>query len=416
MTSCGDATKFLRYADSTSSTCSPCINNCLTCINATACSSCLNSSFYLFTDSLTCQQSCPLFLGYVAQSVGSQLFCMACSDPFCLHCTVVAFGSCTLCNNISTLNNGICLSSCPSISYYVLNSVCVACDVSCYSCFGAGSMSCLRCAAGYANNTGVCSNSCPLGTAFIANLATCGCDTQCLTCSSLNYINCTACMNASLFVYQGQCITSCPLGSYKSGMNCLICPSGCAVCTGVSCSSCESNWYIFNSSCYSNCNLIAPQYDASGNTCILCPEGCDTCSGSTCNTCIQEYTLSGSTCIKSCTLTSSCPVDTSKIVPLPACIAVFVWGMVLLLLRIVSTKNYAPYSLLTVSSVIQYIELLICLLLLTQITSARLLLAVSQSSTVIKLLLTSLILNYIFNIVYIIVFLKYVKPLILKPK
>ena len=347
---------YLSYADNVTSTCSACINNCLTCVNATACLSCVNTSFYLFTDSLICQLSCPLFNGYVAMAVGTQPTCVACSDPFCLHCTVVSYGSCTLCNNISTLSNGICLSSCPSISYYVLNSQCVICDTSCYSCFTAGNTGCLRCAAGYANNSGICMNGCPVGTAFVANLGSCGCDPACLTCNSQNYINCTSCTNVSYFVYLGQCIASCPSGSYKSSMNCLTCPTGCANCTGPSCSSCLAGWYFFNSSCYSDCNVISQQYDASGTNCVLCSDGCDTCSGEICNSCVQSYTLSGSSCVLSCALSGSCPVDTSEIVPLPASITLLVWGALLLLLKVVSsTKAYIPYSLLTLSSVLEFI-------------------------------------------------------------
>ena len=271
VTSCGNTTSFLRYADNTTSVCQLCTGNCLTCINATACMSCIDNTFYLYTDTLTCKLTCLLYGGYINSTLGTQLVCLLCADPFCLQCITTAYGSCTQCNNVSTLNNGICASTCPSISYYILNSQCILCDISCYSCFSAGSMSCLRCASGYANVSGNCTNTCPIGTAFIANLATCGCDTPCLTCSSLNYLNCLSCINASHFVYLGQCLGGCPAGSYQQNANCVICPTGCSNCSSTVCLSCLAGWMLYNSVCYSDCNHISQQYDKSGSTCALCP-------------------------------------------------------------------------------------------------------------------------------------------------
>ena len=107
VTSCGNPTSFLRYADNITSVCQLCTGNCLTCINATACMSCVDNTFYLYTDTLACKLACPLYGGYVNSTLGTQLVCLPCADPFCLHCTSTVYGSCTQCNNISTLNNGL---------------------------------------------------------------------------------------------------------------------------------------------------------------------------------------------------------------------------------------------------------------------------------------------------------------------
>lgn len=115
-------------------------------------------------------------------------------------------------------------------------------------------------------------------------------------------------------------------------------------------------------------------------------------------------------------MTNSCAVDTSKIVPLPATITLVVWCGVVLLIRFISqSKNYIPYSIIAMSGIIQFTELIICLIL-SKPSTTRLLFSVSSTTTITGLLVSSLILNYILNLIYIFIFLKYIKPLIYKPK
>ena len=220
VTHCGNSSQYLRFADNTTSICESCSGTCLTCINATACLTCLNSSFFLYTDTLACNLNCLTSQGYTVSSVNSQLSCTPCADPFCLQCNTTQYGTCTLCNNISALNNGICSSNCPNISYYILNSLCFNCDISCYTCSGPTNLSCIRCNVGYVNYSNTCTSTCPTGTALIVNLGICGCDSSCLTCDSANSVNCTSCVNSSYFVYFGQCISSRPDGSYQVGSKC----------------------------------------------------------------------------------------------------------------------------------------------------------------------------------------------------
>jgi hypothetical protein len=93
-----------------------------------------------------------------------------------------------------------------------------------------------------------------------------------------------------------------------------------------------------------------------------------------------------------------------------------VWCGVIMLLRFVSqSKNYIPYSIIAVSGIIQFTELIVCLIL-SKPNPTRLLFSVSSAMTVTGLLLSSLILNYLFNLIYIFIFLRYIKPLIYKPK
>ena len=79
------------------------------------------------------------------------------------------------------------------------------CDVSCRSCYGALNIQCFSCSDTYFyvdNNT--CLASCAAGTFKVLNPSN------------------TA---------TGSCVSSCPIGYYTSGSDCLACSSGCLSCT-----------------------------------------------------------------------------------------------------------------------------------------------------------------------------------------
>ena len=303
VTQCGDTSSYLKYANATSMQCLSCIAPCLSCLNSSACLTCAGSGLFLMTDTLQCLANCPTTLGYLVTSSNSSgtSVCTPCADPFCDVCLTVHYGSCTDCSNISTLVNGICLSSCPNPSHYLFNSVCTPCDPSCYTCSGPTSFDCLRCNYNYINYSNICTNTCPNGTALILTSATCGCHSSCLTCLSSNYLYCLTCTNTSLFVYLGQCIGQCPSGYYQIGNECLGCAAGCGSCNNAVCFSCLTNWYLFNFSCYSDCNLIGERYHLVGGGCLLCPQGCDSCGADgVCSSCLGGYALSGGQCRVEC--------------------------------------------------------------------------------------------------------------------
>lgn len=309
VTSCGGATSYLSFGNTTSGVCQSCstaTNGCLACINETACKTCLNSSYYLYTKTLVCSLFCSNTSGYIGTVMSGVLVCVACADTNCLVCSTTSYGSCTQCSLTSILVSGICSNNCPSLSYYVYNANCVQCDTACYTCTGAGDHSCIVCSTAYYNFSGVCTTTCPVGTAKIILTKSCGCYSDCLTCDSNNYANCTVCFNSSLLLYNGQCVTSCPTSTYLFNSSCVSCSSGCLNCTSNVCFTCTPGLFMYNSQCYGDCNSISTQFDALNSTCILCPSGCDTCSNGACSSCLPDYTASSSSCIKTCLLTNSC--------------------------------------------------------------------------------------------------------------
>jgi hypothetical protein len=89
---------------------------------------------------------------------------------------------------------------------------------------------------------------------------------------------------------------------------------------------------------------------------------------------MKEYVLDGDRCVSACLVSGSCPVDMSKILPLPASLSLIVWCGLLVLLRYVSfSYSYMPYAIMAVSGVIELAELIACLLL-SKPTTTRLLL------------------------------------------
>jgi len=135
---------------------------------------------------------------------------------------------------------------------------------------------------------------------MIPSNLTCGCSSDCATCTSANYVFCLQCSNSSLFVYQGQCVLSCPNSTYRDNASCVACGSGCLTCNINTCVSCQANWYLYNNICFTDCNLISQQFDKSGPVCVQCPTGCDTCNTTTniCTSCLSQYTLTSTQCVK----------------------------------------------------------------------------------------------------------------------
>ena len=165
-----------------------------------------------------------------------------------------------------------------------------------------------------------------------------------------------------MFVSEGQCLDSCPTQTYLSGTTCVACSTGCLNCSVNTCFECLSTSYLFDNTCYSDCNLISQQYDVSGTTCVLCPDGCDTCSGTTCTSCLSSYSLSSSSqqCIQTCLLTNSCD-STEQVLPMPGLLSVVVWTAIVVIIYFVLHTNYIPYSMMLFNSVIQLILVIVVL-------------------------------------------------------
>jgi hypothetical protein len=415
---CGAATTYKNYDSNSTGVCEPCPSSCQTCYSATVCIACQSGYYHYSNDSclLLCDPN-----GFVAETVSGSLYCKQCyGNGSCLNCNSSAGGYCTLCNSSYVLSNGFCTSSCANNSMYPYGGFCYPCDPSCDTCTSSGSGGCTRCSSSYFNYTGYCLAACPSDT--VANGSrVCTCDLPCTKCSgSTNY--CTACNDSTMFVSQGQCLSSCPGQTYLSGTTCVPCATACANCSSSTCFSCLSSHYLYNNLCYSDCNLISQQYDVSGTSCVLCPDGCDSCSGTTCTSCLSSYTYSSSSsqCIQTCLLTSSCEASSAQVLPLPGLISVVLWTAIVVAIKLLLHKNYVPYSLILFNAIVEFILVIAVLSSAGSLASfsvARLLSPSDEErSTIRGLLGTALAVNYLSNIAYIVIFVKYIRPLMGNPR
>jgi hypothetical protein len=269
------------------------------------------------------------------------------------------------------------------------------------------------CSANYHDYLNLCVSQCPNGTAINPTNGNCGCDVTCLTCST--YATCTACLDSSLWVLNGACVSSCPSSTYANSGQCVACSSGCLNCTINTCTTCVDGNYLFNNTCYSDCNLISQQYDVFGTSCVLCPSGCDHCSGTNCTSCLDAYTLTASQCIKTCLISNTCDV-TTQVLPLPGLLSLVLWIGISLIIHCLYHKNYMPYSIILVSGVIQFVLMLALISSVSSPTSRLLATGSAYQSQMRGLLGGAIAANYLENIAYIIIFIYYIKPLITNPR
>ncbi|KIK66073.1 hypothetical protein GYMLUDRAFT_957072 [Collybiopsis luxurians FD-317 M1] len=191
---------------------------------------------------------------------------------------------------------------CPDGSFSS-GSSCTPCSPSCQTCNGPTSNNCVLCASGSYAFNGSCvtadSNGICSGTGLIADNNKKECDTcgaKCTSCaisgfntaSTVNQLKCTGCLPGS-FLSNGQCVESCPAGSFVSSQNnstCQTCDSSCSTCAGSStfCLTCANGQLAANGKCVSSCpaNTVASN---STKTCLNCHPDCVSCSGTAFNQC-----------------------------------------------------------------------------------------------------------------------------------
>jgi hypothetical protein len=431
VSNCTNSSQYSSYNQSGS--CVACVSNCLTCFSETACRTC-QPGFYYYSN-LSCLGSCSTSSGYFLSSAGGITYCLACFDAAqCLVCLNSSSNGCSKCAQ-GVLQQGECVFGCSLANTYLApDSTCTSCDLSCNGCAGAGNGNCLSCSYNYYNSSNYCVTSCPNGTVAIPISRACGCEGNCLTCAgSSSY--CLSCglnttTGASQWAYLGSCVSACPSYSYRSGSECLACPSGCFNCSSSACYNCDLDKYKWGSNCYQDCNSVGMQYDGSSASgtkmCVLCPDGCDSCSGYSCTSCLAGYSLQNSTCIQQCIILGNCASPTpDKVLPLPGIILLAVWAGIVLAVKLLMGKVYAPYSLLLGFCLV---ELGLIIASIAQIdqsstsssstTVSRLLYGLDYSYrlTVKGLLVAGLVLNYLSNCLYLFVFCRYLWPLLPSPK
>jgi hypothetical protein len=122
-------------------------------------------------------------------------------------------------------------------------------------------------------------------------------------------------------------------------------------------------------------------------------------------------------------LTNSCdkvsPVPES-ITPAPATIAFVVWVGIVYVAQWFNPKIYAPYSVVFLTSALEYMLIIGTTIHSSSIIgeeSRRLLeYDITQRPVILNLLIAALVVNYVMNIIFAVIFFKYLVPLINAPR
>lgn len=269
-----------------SATCQP--DPCLY-YNSTNSSACMACSSPYLNYNYSCVLNCPV------GTVQSGTQCVAC--PFnCMYC--VSPSACTQCKPATYLFQGQCRFHCP-VGTYNSSGQCQYCSMPyCLQCSSASNCSACDETAGAALSNFTCYLNCPTGTYRSSLLGQClNCTIGCSACVNSSF--CTACVSPYRYA-NGQCLLTCPQGSYLSSGSCLPCSSNCYSClNGTSCALCLPGYNLYTSGATSSCVSACPTgfYAASvpstlynnSNTgiCLPCSPPCLTCStsGTTCTQC-----------------------------------------------------------------------------------------------------------------------------------
>eukprot|EP00043_Microstomoeca_roanoka_P019769 m.229555 g.229555 ORF g.229555 m.229555 type:complete len:2216 (-) comp17054_c0_seq1:44-6691(-) len=264
-------------------------------------------------------------------------------------CYGIEATQCFACRNFNY--NGVCVAQCNADSTYTstIDQTCRACHSECSTRAGSGGCpsgtgpsDCVVCS--HVRDNGVCVGSCPTG--FYADATDTAtalggvCKACHPTCNPLQGCvggradQCNACAN---FIYQGQCVNTCPAFTYADNRVCRDCDVNCLTgCTGAGADQCKraaniviptaealgcrSAVDITNGvvSCVSACFL--GKYRDSDGVCqacsTLCPIelGCTGPSEAGCNSCgSTEYLLADRTC-------AACSTECSQVLGASGCL------------------------------------------------------------------------------------------------
>ncbi|KAJ7778743.1 insulin-like growth factor binding protein [Mycena maculata] len=278
----------------------------VTAANGTACAKCASGFFATTTgDCKVCELGCTS----CADGTGN---CLTCGPNFTQD-----QNDATKCTTVATSAGG---AACPAGSFGDGTS-CVACSASCETCSGATSNDCTGCPTlHYLTGNGTCVSASSTGVCEGSNLIAdnnkgeCdACGAKCTTCeiaqfnvaSTVDQLKCTGCLTGSV-LSAGQCIDSCPTGTFLSptdNVTCTACDSSCSTCSGsaTTCLTCPSNQLALDGKCLTSCPSNA--FSSSG-ACVPCHPDCATCTGSTftqCASCPSDRpVLSSGRCLPTC--------------------------------------------------------------------------------------------------------------------
>ncbi|KAF8626282.1 hypothetical protein AX15_004954 [Amanita polypyramis BW_CC] len=253
-----------------------------------------------------------------AQCGPCSLSCQTCTGPSSNECATCANGKYIFNGNcVDADGNGVCEGANGMIADNNKKE-CDTCGPHCTSCeipnFTIASTvnqaQCTGCLPGYLLSKGQCVQSCPEGT-FVSpqDNATCiPCNSECTTCANSADF-CLSCPSNGL-AFNGKCVTECPSNTILSNSSndtraCVTCHPDCAACSGPSftqCTNCPVTRPILsNGRCLSTCNR-GQFFDLTSKSCQQCDSTCATCSGSADNQCLScnsERVLRAGTCVPS---------------------------------------------------------------------------------------------------------------------
>ncbi|KAH9057557.1 hypothetical protein EDB87DRAFT_1748199 [Lactarius vividus] len=191
--------------------------------------------------------------------------CSTCSGPTSNDCVVCGNGQFTLGGNcVPTDGNGVC---CPS--------KCTSCGIPNFNVASTiNQLQCKGCLPGFVLSNGQCVESCPTGT-FLSpqdNLTCTACSSQCSTCLGAADF-CLTC-NGGQLASSGKCVSSCPSNTLATAGACTTCHPDCATCSGTSFSQLEAASHA-DSSC-SSCSGAGP------SNCLACSSSTSVLRGGSC--------------------------------------------------------------------------------------------------------------------------------------
>lgn len=309
----------IGYYLNSNSLCEECLPNCIDCDNSSVCTQCAEKYYLSNGVCEKCDESCQTCnddTNACTRCASGYYFnqfkrCIKCGDncdkcldsTHCLDCATEFFvapdGSCSPCADVCFECTGPTAADCIECDpgFYLSNSLkkCFKCHEACTDCYGPNDYECTKCSPGYFLNEKQCVK-CEYG------CKNCTSTTKCIECNEGFYLtrdNCVHCNEGCKSCPSGvdKC-TECLTGFYESNrdgniVSCSMCPEDC-----VSCSQSDSGDIVCNN-CYDGFYL-------KNEICEKCSSPCETCtSEKVCKTCIKGHLLgSDSSCSSVCS--SSC--------------------------------------------------------------------------------------------------------------
>ncbi|KAG7278007.1 hypothetical protein CRUP_020323 [Coryphaenoides rupestris] len=233
--------------------------------------------------------------------------CFVCHSS-CASCWGPSASQCSECQGPLLLNQGPCVDSCGE-GLYPQDNTCHNCHPSCRSCQGLGGSDCLRCLRPE-DVPSPCRPPPPPWHLLTLMPRPPSTWTRCThaECTTGSADDCTSCLPPTL-LHEGQCVSTCPPGTFPLDHTCAACHATCEACSGESaahCLSCPPLASLQHGSCRTSCPDST--YLHHSGDCHRCSEGCQRCVwdhrsgvGSVCLRCgAPGDLLLGDHCVSQC--------------------------------------------------------------------------------------------------------------------